>query len=104
MTDTIPVSAIALYAEFTAIAGNGDAVAALIGDFGALVRLEPGNIRFDVHRLEADPLSFFVYEIYRDQAAFDTHLAAPAGAVFNGHLTPLVVGGGSTLTMLTPVL
>ncbi len=94
---------IALYAEFTATPGNIERVRDLIADFAQTVRAEPGNICFDAHTLESEPAKVFVYELYRDQAAFEAHLAAPAGAAFNQLLAHLVEGGGSRLTMLSPV-
>ncbi|KFF60208.1 hypothetical protein JF66_05925 [Cryobacterium sp. MLB-32] len=94
---------VALYAEFTATPGNIERVSALIDEFAGVVRAEPGNICFDAHSVEAHPATIFVYELYRDPAAFEAHLAAPAGAVFNRALAQLVEGGGSTLTMLTPI-
>ena len=94
---------VALYAEFTAKPGNNDRVRALIDDFANVVRAEPGNICFDAHSETAHPAKIFVYELYRDSAAFEDHLAAPAGAAFNRVLADLVEGGGSTLTMLTPI-
>lgn len=36
-------------------------------------RLEPGNLRFDVLRANDDPLKFFLYEVYLDEAAFKAH-------------------------------
>lgn len=36
-------------------------------------RLEPGNVRFDVLRQEADPDRFTLYEVYRVQEAFADH-------------------------------
>lgn len=94
---------VALYAEFTATPGNIAQVRALIDEFATVVRAEPGNICFDAHSEAAHPAKIFVYELYRDQAAFEEHLAAPAGAAFNRVLTGLVEGGGSTLTMLSPI-
>ncbi|GAA1000709.1 putative quinol monooxygenase [Subtercola frigoramans] len=94
---------IALYAEFTASAGNAAAVSSLIDEFATVVRTEPGNLRFDPHRLASDPHSVFVYELYRDQLAFDTHLASAHGLEFNRKLTSLITGGQSQLTMLDPI-
>ena len=94
---------IALYAEFTCLDGQLDAVAELLADFAAVVRSEPGNLCFDAYRLTSEPSKIFVHEQYRDQAAFDVHLASSAGAVFNISLAPLVVGGGYALTMLQPI-
>jgi quinol monooxygenase YgiN len=94
---------IALYAEFTATPGNIEQVRSLIDSFAQTVRAEPGNICFDAHTVESQPAKVFVYELYRDAAAFESHLAAPAGAEFNRVLADLVEGGGSNLTMLNPI-
>jgi quinol monooxygenase YgiN len=90
----------ALCAEFTAIPGAEDRVAALVRDLTAQVRAEPGNLVFNPHTLVDEPRRWFVYELYRDEAAFRDHLAAEYGAVFNAALAPLVDGGRSRLTML----
>ena len=37
--------------------------------------IEPGCLRFDVCRDSAQPGRVFLYELYRDRAAFDAHLA-----------------------------
>jgi autoinducer 2-degrading protein len=34
---------------------------------------EPGNVRFDVLRAEADPGQFFLYEVYREKEDFARH-------------------------------
>ena len=92
-----------LYAVFTAVSGAGDAVASLVAGYRRDVQAEPGNVRFDAHRLREDPDRFFVYEEYADEAAFAAHVASAPCARFNEELAPLVVGGGSTLTWLQPV-
>jgi quinol monooxygenase YgiN len=94
---------IALYAEFNATAGNHILVTELIAEFAARVRAEPGNLTFDAHHQVDSPTTVFVYETYRDQAAFDEHLASSHGRDFNLRLGALVVGGGSRLTMLSPI-
>jgi quinol monooxygenase YgiN len=90
----------ALYAEFTANSGAEERVAELVRDFTKRVREEPGNLVFNAHTLVDDPRRWFVYEVYRDEAAFREHLAADHGTTFNAALTGLVVGGESALTML----
>ncbi len=40
-------------------------------------RAEPGCRMYQVHRSPADPLRFFLYEQYDDQAALDAHRASP---------------------------
>ena len=94
---------VALYAEFTATAENRTLVTELIAEFAQRVRAEPGNLAFDPHHLADSPATIFVYEAYRDQAAFDEHLASSHGRDFNQRLGTLVVGGGSRLTMLSPI-
>ncbi|MDQ4215507.1 putative quinol monooxygenase [Microbacterium capsulatum] len=92
-----------LYAEFRAVPGAGDAVASLVAGYRRDVTAEPGNVRFDAHRLRDEWDRFFVYEEYSDDAAFEAHVASAHCARFNEELAPLVVGGGSTLTRLEPV-
>ena len=94
---------IALYAEFTATEGNQGLVTELIAEFAEWVRAEPGNLVFDPHHRLDSPATVFVYEAYRDQAAFDEHLASSHGHAFNRRLGDLVVGGSSRLTMLAPI-
>lgn len=94
---------VALYAEFAAVPGRGREVESLLAGFAELVRAEPGNLVFDAYCMAAEPDRFFVYEIYRDQTAFDAHIAADTGATFNSALKELTVGDGSTLTFLRSV-
>jgi quinol monooxygenase YgiN len=92
-----------LYAEFTARPETADRVDELIRGLAERVRREPGNEVFAVYREEADPLRFFVFEVYRDDAAFEEHITADYGAEFNAELRGLIVEDGSRLTWLTPV-
>lgn len=89
-----------LHATFTARPGTGDMVATLLRAFAEVVRAEEGNLVFDASRLIDDPDRFFVYEVYRDEAAFHAHLSAPAGAPFNAALQELIVEPSSQLTFL----
>lgn len=89
-----------LHATFTARPGEGERVERLLQDFAEEVRAEPGNVFFDVTRLIADPDRFFVYEEYVDEAAFQAHIAAPAGVPFNAALRSLIVEPASQLTFL----
>lgn len=41
-------------------------------------RAEPGTVAYAVHRQQEDAQAFVLYELYRDRAAFDAHLALPA--------------------------
>lgn len=89
-----------LHAVFTARPAKGDEVAALLRDFAEVVRAEEGNVVFDATRLVDDPDRFFVYEVYRDEEAFQAHIAAPAGVPFNEALQQLIVEPSSILTFL----
>lgn len=40
------------------------------------VENEPGCLRFDVIQDESDPNRIYLYEVYRDEAAFQAHLKA----------------------------
>ncbi|MDF9277724.1 putative quinol monooxygenase [Arthrobacter sp. EH-1B-1] len=94
---------VALYAEFTAKPGCSEAVKALLAELARKVQREPGNLVFDPHQEEANTDKFFVYEVYRDASAFQTHLSADYGSVFNAKLTELIIEDGSVLTYLLPL-
>jgi quinol monooxygenase YgiN len=94
---------VVLIAEFTALQGQDRLVADLLAELAASVRQEPGNIAFDCYQRADDPCRFVVYEIYRDRQAFDAHIAADYGAVFNKRLEQLIVEPHSILTFLKPL-
>lgn len=89
-----------LHARFTARPEHLAAVERLIAGLAADVHQEPGNVDFTVYQETDDPCRFFVFERYADREAFETHLAADYGAVFNARLTDLIVESGSRLTFL----
>ncbi|MFE3523364.1 putative quinol monooxygenase [Streptomyces sp. NPDC059161] len=91
-----------LLAEFTAREGAQDEVARLVGDYALKVREEEGNLAFDVYTKAADPRAFWIFEVYRDLDAFQTHLKAPYGGPFNTALAPLIEEDASVLTFLDP--
>jgi len=93
-------ASVSLYAELEAVAGSRDRVAALLLAYGSEVRSEPGCLRFEAYRPSDRLDRYFVMEQYRDQAAFDEHLASPHCAEFNAAVEPLIVGGASALTRL----
>lgn len=92
-----------LLAEFSVRPGREAHVAELVKDYSRRVRQEPGNLAFEVYTKESDPLSYCVFEVYADEAAFQAHLAAPYGAPFNAELRPCINEEESVLTFLTPV-
>ncbi|MFF9038970.1 putative quinol monooxygenase [Streptomyces sp. NPDC014892] len=92
-----------LLAEFTAREGAEDEVTRLIKDYALKVRAEEGNLAFDVYTKEAAPRAYWIFEVYRDDDAFQAHLNAPYGAPFNAALTPLIEEDASVLTFLEPL-
>ena len=52
-------------------------IAASVGDAEGSTRDEPGCFRFDMLQDPETPTRFYLYEVYRDEAAFQAHLEAP---------------------------
>ncbi|MEU8572272.1 putative quinol monooxygenase [Streptomyces asoensis] len=92
-----------LLAEFTAREGARDEVARLIGDYAREVREEEGNLVFDVYTRASAPRAFWIFEVYRDEDAFQAHLRAPYGGPLNAALAPLIEEDASVLTFLDPL-
>ena len=92
-----------LYAEFTVTPGNEPRVAEMMRELTTLVRQEPGNLVFDPYTEEANPNRYFVFEVYKDDAAFERHISADYGARFNAELKHLIEGDASELTWLLPL-
>ncbi|HEY5177420.1 MAG TPA: putative quinol monooxygenase [Terriglobales bacterium] len=57
--------------------GHEDEVAGIFGKLQTASRQEPGCLMYLVHRHRTDPLRFFIYEQYRDDAALETHRKSP---------------------------
>jgi quinol monooxygenase YgiN len=54
--------------------------AEVVGVFSKLTeasRKEPGCVVYQVHRHKTDPRRFFIYELYKDDAALEAHRATP---------------------------
>ncbi|WP_405483407.1 putative quinol monooxygenase [Streptomyces sp. NBC_00009] len=92
-----------LLAEFTAREGAEADVARLILEYAKEVREEDGNLAFDVYTKASRPRAYWIFEVYRDEAAFQAHLKAPYGGPFNAALAPLIEEDASVLTFLDPV-
>lgn len=90
-----------LIAELTARDGAESEVQAILAEYAIEVRAEPGNQVFECYQTLDEPRRFVVYEIYVDEAAFQSHLSAPMNAEINDRLSSLTEGG-SSLTFLTP--
>ena len=50
---------------------------ASLGDAQGSVRDEPGCYRFDINQDPEVSSRFYLYEVYRDETAFEAHLEAP---------------------------
>jgi quinol monooxygenase YgiN len=67
--------------------GKGDTFADQFDDlFQHITDNESGTIHYALHRSTQDPNTFFMTEVYDDQAAFDAHAGSPAFAKLGGAL------------------
>lgn len=57
--------------------GKEQEVARLFRDLTAASRKEPGCLGYTVHIHNERPREFFLYEVYKDEAALDAHRASP---------------------------
>ncbi|WP_416974745.1 putative quinol monooxygenase [Streptomyces sp. 4F14] len=92
-----------LLAEFTAREGAEDEVTRLILEYAEKVREEEGNLVFDVYTKASHPRAYWIFEVYRDEDAFQAHLKAPYGGPFNAALASLIEEDASVLTFLDAV-
>ncbi|MEX2279932.1 MAG: antibiotic biosynthesis monooxygenase family protein [Acidimicrobiia bacterium] len=67
---------ITVVAHYRALEGKADEVAARLVAYAEIVRTEPGCVTFVVNRDLSDDGAFVLYEVYRDQAALDAHVAS----------------------------
>ena len=89
-----------LYAEFTVKPGSEARVAEMMLELTRKVREEPGSVLFLPYTREENPRDYFVFEVYRDEAAFQEHIRADYGSRFNEELARHIEGEGSALTWL----
>ncbi|NLU73402.1 antibiotic biosynthesis monooxygenase [Streptomyces sp. HNM0575] len=64
-------------ARYVVQRGRGEDVAQALRPHISVTRQEPGCLSFTVNRSVDDPDEFVLYELYRDRAAFDAHVASP---------------------------
>ncbi|MCS6779893.1 MAG: antibiotic biosynthesis monooxygenase [Geminicoccaceae bacterium] len=84
--------ALVVVAEFKVRPGRMDDFLPLIEQHARNTRAhEPGCLQFDVVRDGEDPDRAFVYEVYRDEAAFELHKAAPYLAWYRERAEPLLL-------------
>lgn len=68
----------------------------------ASVAEEPGCLRFDVCRPEGTEDEVFLYELYRDRAAFEEHLASAHFREFDAATRDMVAGKRVTFLAAEP--
>jgi phosphoglycerate dehydrogenase-like enzyme/quinol monooxygenase YgiN len=84
--------ALVVLAEFKVVPGRMDEFLPLLEQHARNSRTnEPGCLQFDVVRDGSDPDRAFVYEVYRDEAAFEAHKAAPYLAWYRERAEPLLL-------------
>ena len=94
---------VVLAVTWVAREGESDAVAELLRRMAPLSRAEPGCLQYEVHRDRDEPNTFFLFERYADQEAFDAHSASE-------HFRELVLGeavprlASRQRTVLTPLV
>lgn len=83
---------LALIVDFQIAPDHAEAFAAAIAHNAAQsVSVEPGCQQFDVCRDPADAGTFFLYELYDDQAAIAAHVASPHYLAFDAQTKPWVL-------------
>ncbi|MBI1682847.1 putative quinol monooxygenase [Caulobacter hibisci] len=73
---------IKIVAVLAARPSKGAALEALLLGMAAACRAEPGNLRWDVWRDQADPTRFVLDELYVDDDAVAAHRASPHFAAY----------------------
>ena len=74
---------------------------ASFGDGQGSVRDEPGCFRFDINADAEIPTRFYLYEVYRDEAAFQAHTQAPHFLKWRAAVADMFDGETSKVTMET---
>ena len=74
---------------------------ASLGDAEGSVRDEPGCFRFDINQDVDNSSRFYLYEVYRDEEAFQAHLQAPHFLVWQKQVETFFDGDPELVTMET---
>ena len=83
--------------------GKDCEVAEILARLGEASRAEPGILAFAIHRSPNAPRDFFLYEQYRDQAAYQAHLErSHFKELVLARAIPLLAQRNRTLFDLTP--
>ena len=68
---------VVLAVTWMAKVGRESEVAGIFSKLTDESRKESGCVTYQVHKHKTDPRRFFIYEQYKDDAALETHRAAP---------------------------
>ena len=77
---------VSIVATITVKDGRGDDVIAAFAKGAELLHTEPGTEMYALHRNQNDPITFYVVELYTDQAAVDAHMAGEVMKALGGGL------------------
>jgi quinol monooxygenase YgiN len=83
--------------------GLADAFRDRIVELVRQVRREPGCATFTAYEARDTPGRFYLYEIYTDAAAFDTHLKSDHVHAFISAIPTLSTGGPGSLIQLNEI-
>jgi len=88
-----PTMPITVIAKLKAKPGSEAAFEAAAKEMIATVRSsEPGTLTYILHKNVKDPTEFTYYEVYQDQAAFDSHGKTEHMKAFGGKIGALLAG------------
>jgi quinol monooxygenase YgiN len=79
-----------IFGRFHAREGQGEAVAAALGEVVGPTRDEPGCLGIEAYRSVRDPRLFHIHSRWIDEAAFDAHAALPHTVRFIDKVQPLI--------------
>ncbi len=78
-----------------------DFIQACYGDAQGATRDEPGCFRFDLNQDPEVANRFYLYEVYRDEKAFEAHLEAPHFQEWRSQVRPWFEGDPQKVVMKT---
>ena len=95
------MSKLSIIATLTAAEGKADELAAALANLIEAADEEPGLEIYSVHRDPKDENTFYFFELYTDQAAFEVHGKGEKMAAAMGSMGGLL-GGRPDVKILTP--
>jgi quinol monooxygenase YgiN len=96
------MSKIAVIAKLQANEGQRDALVAALQAALTTAAGEPGTIFYILHEEVADAQTLWLYEMYADQAAGETHMASDAYKALGPAIRPFLAGRPE-LTFVKPI-